>query len=243
MRAVATLQTFEEVPCEEHEGSEVRNHLHFCLRANTTESITKHWTYNRWMTVCYRSFWLQEEQSDSGMVLPSEELKHLTWNKDTEGRKLSRWWPLTLYIKYVIYQDCEEQTPEKPLLVKSILLLISFTVLSSVSSSTVPTMVVFVCFLFSGSSPSLSATRCPARAVMPKVSMATGRPSCRVTGILTRGAPLLLTTTLPSSTRLSELVWRFDNFAQRFSAFFRICLLYLIISASLLRITFYHFPH
>ncbi|KAM9839361.1 LOW QUALITY PROTEIN: vascular endothelial growth factor receptor 1 [Aulostomus maculatus] len=53
MRSVATLQTFEELPCEEHVGSE-------------------------------------EEQSDSGMVLPSEELKHLTWNNGSKSRKLSR---------------------------------------------------------------------------------------------------------------------------------------------------------
>ncbi|XP_020500898.2 vascular endothelial growth factor receptor 1 isoform X1 [Labrus bergylta] len=31
-----------------------------------------------------------DEQSDSGMVLPSEELKHLTWNNSPKNRKLSR---------------------------------------------------------------------------------------------------------------------------------------------------------
>uniref|UniRef100_A0A7N8X0M2 receptor protein-tyrosine kinase n=1 Tax=Mastacembelus armatus TaxID=205130 RepID=A0A7N8X0M2_9TELE len=36
-------------------------------------------------------FLLQDEQSDSGMVLPSEELKHITWNKCTKNKKLSRW--------------------------------------------------------------------------------------------------------------------------------------------------------
>lgn len=33
---------------------------------------------------------LQDEQSDSGMVLPSEELKHLSWNNGTVSRKLGR---------------------------------------------------------------------------------------------------------------------------------------------------------
>ncbi|XP_030254120.1 vascular endothelial growth factor receptor 1 isoform X2 [Sparus aurata] len=53
MRGMATLQIFEELPCEEPDSPE-------------------------------------DEQSDSGMVLPSEELKHLTWNNGTKNRKLSR---------------------------------------------------------------------------------------------------------------------------------------------------------
>ncbi|XP_036934609.1 vascular endothelial growth factor receptor 1 isoform X2 [Acanthopagrus latus] len=53
MRGMATLQIFEELPCEEPDSPE-------------------------------------DEQSDSGMVLPSEELNHLTWNNGTKNRKLSR---------------------------------------------------------------------------------------------------------------------------------------------------------
>ncbi|KAM7369918.1 hypothetical protein PAMP_011206 [Pampus punctatissimus] len=53
MRGMATLQTFEELPCEEPESPD-------------------------------------DEQSDSGMVLPSEELKHLTWNSSTMIRKPGR---------------------------------------------------------------------------------------------------------------------------------------------------------
>ncbi|XP_010776250.1 vascular endothelial growth factor receptor 1-like [Notothenia coriiceps] len=53
MRGMATLQTFEELPCAEPDS-------------------------------------LNDEQSDSGMVLPSEELKHVTWNKCTKGEKFSR---------------------------------------------------------------------------------------------------------------------------------------------------------
>ncbi|XP_070783880.1 vascular endothelial growth factor receptor 1 isoform X2 [Enoplosus armatus] len=58
MRGMATLQTFEELPCKESDGPD-------------------------------------DEQSDSGMVLPSEELKHLTWNNDTKNRKLSRFFAFT----------------------------------------------------------------------------------------------------------------------------------------------------
>ncbi|KAE8279885.1 Vascular endothelial growth factor receptor 1 [Larimichthys crocea] len=36
-----------------------------------------------------------DEQSDSGMVLPSEELKHLTWNNGAKNRKLSRFFSFT----------------------------------------------------------------------------------------------------------------------------------------------------
>ncbi|XP_056220845.1 vascular endothelial growth factor receptor 1 isoform X2 [Seriola aureovittata] len=53
MRGMATLQTFEELPCEDPDNPD-------------------------------------DEQSDSGMVLPSEELKHMTWNNSTKTRKLSR---------------------------------------------------------------------------------------------------------------------------------------------------------
>ncbi|XP_022600071.1 vascular endothelial growth factor receptor 1 [Seriola dumerili] len=53
MRGMATLQTFEELPCEDPDNPD-------------------------------------DEQSDSGMVLPSEELKHMTWNNGTKTRKLSR---------------------------------------------------------------------------------------------------------------------------------------------------------
>nr|XP_020455714.1 vascular endothelial growth factor receptor 1 isoform X2 [Monopterus albus] len=53
MRGMATLQTFEELPCEEPEN-------------------------------------FDDEQSDSGMVLPSEELKHMTWNNSTSTKKLRR---------------------------------------------------------------------------------------------------------------------------------------------------------
>ncbi|XP_063729877.1 vascular endothelial growth factor receptor 1 isoform X2 [Eleginops maclovinus] len=53
MRGMATLQTFEELPCEEPDS-------------------------------------LNDEQSDSGMVLPSEELKHVTWGSCTKSQKLSR---------------------------------------------------------------------------------------------------------------------------------------------------------
>ncbi|XP_051266110.1 vascular endothelial growth factor receptor 1 isoform X2 [Dicentrarchus labrax] len=58
MRGVATLQIFEELPCEEPDSPD-------------------------------------DEQSDSGMVLPSEELKHLTWNNGTKNRKLSRFFSFT----------------------------------------------------------------------------------------------------------------------------------------------------
>uniref|UniRef100_A0A3B4WTA9 receptor protein-tyrosine kinase n=1 Tax=Seriola lalandi dorsalis TaxID=1841481 RepID=A0A3B4WTA9_SERLL len=40
-------------------------------------------------TAMFASSLLQDEQSDSGMVLPSEELKHMTWNNSTKTRKLS----------------------------------------------------------------------------------------------------------------------------------------------------------
>ncbi|KAM3593029.1 uncharacterized protein V6R79_004741 [Siganus canaliculatus] len=53
MRGLATLEIFEELPCEEPESTD-------------------------------------DEQSDSGMVLPSEELKHLTWNNSSKNRKFSR---------------------------------------------------------------------------------------------------------------------------------------------------------
>ncbi|TNN88872.1 Vascular endothelial growth factor receptor 1 [Liparis tanakae] len=36
-----------------------------------------------------------DEQSDSGMVLPSEEMKRLTWNNGPTGRKLSRFFAFT----------------------------------------------------------------------------------------------------------------------------------------------------
>ncbi|TDG97301.1 hypothetical protein EPR50_G00224400 [Perca flavescens] len=58
MRGMATLQTFEELPCEEPDSPD-------------------------------------DEQSDSGMVLPSEELKRLMWNNSTKNRKLSRFFAFT----------------------------------------------------------------------------------------------------------------------------------------------------
>ncbi|XP_070709059.1 vascular endothelial growth factor receptor 1 [Pempheris klunzingeri] len=58
MRGVATLQIFEELPCEEPDGPD-------------------------------------DEQSDSGMVLPSEELKHVRWNNGTNNRKLRRFFAFT----------------------------------------------------------------------------------------------------------------------------------------------------
>ncbi|XP_049913306.1 vascular endothelial growth factor receptor 1 isoform X1 [Epinephelus moara] len=58
MRGMATLQTFEELSCEEPDSPD-------------------------------------DEQSDSGMVLPSEELKDLTWNNDTMNKKLSRFFAFT----------------------------------------------------------------------------------------------------------------------------------------------------
>ncbi|XP_069007813.1 vascular endothelial growth factor receptor 1 isoform X3 [Embiotoca jacksoni] len=53
MRGMATLQTFEEMPCDEPDSPD-------------------------------------DEQSDSGMVLPSEELKHITRTNSPKNRKLSR---------------------------------------------------------------------------------------------------------------------------------------------------------
>ncbi|KAK2859469.1 hypothetical protein Q5P01_004089 [Channa striata] len=53
MRGMATLETFEELPCEESD-----NH--------------------------------DDEQSDSGMVLPSEEMKRVTWNNSPNNKKFSR---------------------------------------------------------------------------------------------------------------------------------------------------------
>ncbi|XP_008304575.1 vascular endothelial growth factor receptor 1 isoform X1 [Stegastes partitus] len=53
MRGLATLETFEELPCEEADGPD-------------------------------------DEQSDSGMVLPSEELKHMLRNSSSMNEKLSR---------------------------------------------------------------------------------------------------------------------------------------------------------
>ncbi|XP_041817873.1 vascular endothelial growth factor receptor 1 [Chelmon rostratus] len=58
MTGMATLQIFEELPCEEPDSPD-------------------------------------DEQSDSGMILPSEELKHLTWNNGTKNRKLSRFFSFT----------------------------------------------------------------------------------------------------------------------------------------------------
>ncbi|XP_076577551.1 vascular endothelial growth factor receptor 1 isoform X2 [Chaetodon auriga] len=57
MTGMATLQIFEELPCEEPQSPD-------------------------------------DEQSDSGMVLPSDELKHLTWNNGAKNRKLSRFFSL-----------------------------------------------------------------------------------------------------------------------------------------------------
>ena len=67
-----------------------------CMHTNTS---TQTWMENRWnffkkpslIRVMFASSLLQDEQSDSGMVLPSEELNHLTWNNGTKNRKLSRW--------------------------------------------------------------------------------------------------------------------------------------------------------
>lgn len=39
MRGMATLQTFEEVPCKESDNCNVREHLHFCLHAHTHTHI------------------------------------------------------------------------------------------------------------------------------------------------------------------------------------------------------------
>ncbi|XP_047424727.1 vascular endothelial growth factor receptor 1 isoform X3 [Mugil cephalus] len=59
MRGMATLQTFEEITCEDPDGPD-------------------------------------DEQSDSGMVLPSEELKNMTGNNSsTKNGKLSRFSPFT----------------------------------------------------------------------------------------------------------------------------------------------------
>ncbi|XP_034562745.1 vascular endothelial growth factor receptor 1 isoform X2 [Notolabrus celidotus] len=58
MRGMATLQVFEELPCEEPDSPD-------------------------------------NEQSDSGMVLPSEELKRLTWNNSAKTKKLSRFLSFT----------------------------------------------------------------------------------------------------------------------------------------------------
>lgn len=37
MRGMATLQTFEELPCKEPESPDVRKHLHFCLSVKDTQ--------------------------------------------------------------------------------------------------------------------------------------------------------------------------------------------------------------
>ncbi|CAN9506270.1 unnamed protein product [Ophioblennius macclurei] len=57
MRGMATLQTFEELPCEDPDCPD-------------------------------------DEQSDSGMILPSEELKHMT-NSSPKNTKFSRFFPFT----------------------------------------------------------------------------------------------------------------------------------------------------
>lgn len=103
MRGMATLQTFEEVPCKESDTCDVRKHLHFCLHAHThahREDETKmdphflsdmnHFRENS-NSKMFASSLLQDEQSDSGMVLQSEEMKHLTWNNSTKNKKISRW--------------------------------------------------------------------------------------------------------------------------------------------------------
>ncbi|XP_014822635.1 PREDICTED: vascular endothelial growth factor receptor 1-like isoform X1 [Poecilia mexicana] len=64
MRGMATLQTFEELPCEEQDGRD-------------------------------------EEQSDSGMVLPSEELKHMT-ESNGKNKKLSR---------FFMFSKCRDNHP------------------------------------------------------------------------------------------------------------------------------------
>lgn len=66
---------------------------------------------------------------------------------------------------------------------------------------------VKICFLCSGSSPSVSArtTRCPSCAMTSQVSVTTSPPSCLVIGSLTKEAPLLLTTTLPFSIHPSSI--------------------------------------
>lgn len=58
MRGMATLQTFEELPCEDPDSSD-------------------------------------EERSDSGMILPSEEFKHMTRSNSPKTRTLSRFFPFT----------------------------------------------------------------------------------------------------------------------------------------------------
>ncbi|XP_028288442.1 vascular endothelial growth factor receptor 1 isoform X2 [Parambassis ranga] len=58
MRGMATLQTFEELPCEEPDRHD-------------------------------------DEQSDSGMVLPSEELKHMMRENSPKNKKLSRFFTFT----------------------------------------------------------------------------------------------------------------------------------------------------
>lgn len=103
MRGMATLQTFEELPGKEPDSPDVRKHLHFCLHAKmywnnictTIFCFTKKKnnpppqkkTLISCLFVCPL---LQDEQSDSGMVLPSEELKHFSWNNGTMSRKLGR---------------------------------------------------------------------------------------------------------------------------------------------------------
>lgn len=96
MRGMATLQIFEELPCEEPDCPEVRKHLHFCLHAHAQrhkpvngKQVKK--KKHSLIRIMFASSLLQDEQSDSGMVLPSEELKHLMWNNGTKNRKLSRW--------------------------------------------------------------------------------------------------------------------------------------------------------
>lgn len=104
MRGMATLQTFEELSCQEPDNPDVRKHSHFCLHAwirqkrtlsklNTFLGKNYEWSGKPINSPMFASSLLQDEQSDSGMVLPSEELKHMTWSNST--KKLSRWWHLT----------------------------------------------------------------------------------------------------------------------------------------------------
>lgn len=103
MRGMATLQTFEELPCQESDNREVRKHLHFCLHAHThshkggrgkngSSFLSE---LNRFIvnsnSLMRESSLLQDEQSDSGMVLQSEEMKHVAWSNSTKNKKLSRW--------------------------------------------------------------------------------------------------------------------------------------------------------
>ena len=112
-RGVDTIRTFEENP----QGNSLEVHLslkqmHTCLESNLKQwvrfsglhlivsgvslitMVAENWKYITWL---YKvSIWIHVVawhlfQTDSGMVLPSEELKYLKWSEKLQPGDLRKW--------------------------------------------------------------------------------------------------------------------------------------------------------